>query len=484
MDLSFVIVIGAFLILLSIVIARLSDNLGVPALVLFLGVGMLAGSEGPGGIYFDNAALAQHVGIMCLVTILFAGGLDTSWRETRPIFWKGITLATLGVGVTAAIVGAAAAAILGIDLRYGFLLGAIISSTDAAAVFSVLRARNVHLTPPLKPLLEFESGSNDPMAVFLTLGMLTIIADPATSAWTLLPLFAQQMAIGGAIGYLGGRLLVWMLNQMSISAEGLNAVLAIAGCFLLYGLTDLARGSGFLAVYAAGLTIGNSPVVQLRTIRRFCDGMAWLGQIAMFLILGLLVFPSHVVVVALPALAIALVLMLVARPLGVMLVMLGFRTSWRESAFVSWVGLRGAVPIIIATFPLLRGVPHAELMFNVIFFTVLSSALVQGSTIPIVARLFGVEEKDADAPAPVAEFATGEGAPVAIDELTVDPAAEATGRMLVELGLPHGCLVVSIRRDDGYIIPSGATRIEADDTLRILAAPEHMPAIRRLFSRA
>ncbi|MFN3480216.1 MAG: potassium/proton antiporter [Thermodesulfovibrionales bacterium] len=387
---------AAILLLLSIIASKASDILGIPALLIFLVVGMLAGSDGPGGIHFDDPFIAQFIGVIALSYILFAGGLDTNWASVRPVFWSSIALSTFGVFIAALLVGWFAMYVLGFSLLEGLLLGAIISSTDAAAVFSVLRSKRVSLRGNLKPLLELESGSNDPMAVLLTVGFIRLLLNPGDSVLDLIPMFIKQMLLGALMGYFMGHGMAYLINKLKLGYEGLYPVLSLSLVLLTYGATVTAGGNGFLAVYIAGLVLGNRNFIHKKSLMRFHDGLAWLMQISMFLVLGLLVFPSRLVHVIGTGLAVSLFLMLVARPAGVFLSTVFSDMAIREKTMVSWVGLRGAVPIILATFPLIAGIPKADMIFNMVFFIVLSSALLQGTTIPVVAKWLGV-----DAPIPV-----------------------------------------------------------------------------------
>ncbi|GER84362.1 K+/H+ antiporter [Thermogemmatispora aurantia] len=405
--------VASLLLLLSVLAWKIAGKLGIPALLLFLGLGMLAGSDGPGGIYFDNAQLAQAVGIVALVLILFAGGLETRWSMVRPALGGALLLSTLGVLLSALVVALFSAWLLHASPLEGLLLGALISATDAAAVFSVLAARNLHLSGQLLPLLELESGTNDPMAVFLTLGLIRLLSEPETPLLSVLLLFVQQMGIGLVLGLVIGGLAIWLIRQLHLDVEGLYQVLTIALALFTYAATALLGGSGFLAVYLVGLLLGNSRVEGIERIGRFHDSLAWLMQIAMFLILGLLVFPSRLPAVALAGVLITLVSVLVARPLAVLLALLPLRRMpLREKLFVAWVGLRGAVPIVLATFPLLAGLPRAELLFDLVFFVVLASVLLQGTTVPLVAGRLGVARP---APASVSDAAAPKASPSASD---------------------------------------------------------------------
>ena len=352
------------LLLASVFASRAASRIGVPALLLFLAVGMLAGSDGPGGIPFDNPPLAQGLGVVALAFILFGGGLDTQWGEVRPVAGPAVALATLGVLVTAGLTGWFASWLLGIRLLEGLLLGAIVSSTDAAAVFAVLRSGSVRLPARLKSLLELESGSNDPMAVFLTVGLIALIQDAHQTPLRLLVSFFLQMTIGTLSGYALGRAGAAVVNRARLEYEGLYPVVTVALVLLAYGITDVIGGSGFLAVYVAGIVMRRVDFIHKRSLIKFHDAAAWLMQIAMFLTLGLQVFPSRLGGVAVAGTAVAFFLMLVARPLGVFPVLALGRFAPREQALVAWVGLRGAVPIILATFPLVARVPAAEESFT------------------------------------------------------------------------------------------------------------------------
>ena len=382
--------ISSILLLLSILAWKVSSRLGIPALLLFLGIGMLAGSDGPGGIYFDDALVAQSVGVVALAFILFAGGLETEWQVVRPALGGALSLSTIGVLVTAVVVAVFALLVLHVSFLEGLLLGAIISATDAAAVFSVLGARNLQLTGKLLPLLELESGTNDPMAVFLTLGLTRLPTNPHESVVGVILLFVQQMGVGVVLGLLIGWAAIWLLKHLHLDVEGLYRVFTIALVLFTYGLTAMLGGSGFLAVYLVGLLLGNSSVQRVDRLSRFHDGIAWLMQIAMFLILGLLVFPSRLPAVVGSGLLITGVAVFLARPVSVFIALFPVKMSWQEKCFVSWVGLRGAVPIVLATFPLLAGLPRASLLFDLVFFVVLVSVLLQGASAPVVARWLGV----------------------------------------------------------------------------------------------
>ncbi len=481
MTIEAILVWSSLLLLLSILASKVSTYLGIPALLLFLAIGMLAGSEGPGGIFFDDPWLSQFMGVVALVFILFSGGLDTRVDDIRPVLRKGLVLATVGVLCTALLVGAFTSWLLGVSLESGLLLGAIVSSTDAAAVFAVLRGKGVGLKGHLKPLLELESGSNDPMAIFLTLGMIELVRSASLSPLSLIPLFAEQMLIGMAAGLGMGRLMVVVINRLRLEYDGLYSVLTIALILLLYGTTTVVGGSGFLAVYLTGVMVGNSNFVHKASLSRFHEGMAWLMQIVMFLTLGLLVFPSELTPIVDEGLLIALFLMLVARPISVFIALARAGMTWAEKTFVSWVGLRGAAPIILATFPLLAGVSDASTLFNLVFFIVLASVLVQGTTLSLVARRLGVDAPEQPRAARPFEFTPNESLASELVEMTVPAQSPVVGQRLVEINFPEATLVVLIGRANQFIVPTGSTMLSAGDQLLVLAPRNCLAQVRAVI---
>lgn len=470
--------IAALVLILSVLASKFAVKTGIPALLLFIGLGMLAGSDGIGGIYFDFPWATQAVGVLALALILFSGGMDTEWQSIRGVLRQGALLATVGVALTALTVGVFASLVLGFTFAEGVLLGAIISSTDAAAVFAVLRGKDVQLKRRLKPLLELESGSNDPMAVFLTIGMIALIMTPNASPLSLVPLFVLQMGIGAGVGFGMGRALLWAINRLRLEYEGLYPVLTIAGALLTYGAAASLGGNGFLAVYLIGLMLGNSNFVHKRSLLRFHDGVAWLMQILMFLTLGLQVFPSRLPSVAVDGLLVALFVIIIARPLSVFISLAGARMSWREKAFVSWVGLRGAAPIVLATFPLLAGVGTADTIFHLVFFIVLTSVLLQGTLIIPVAKRLGVYAAHArPSLSPLAYVMRDGEISDNLLEIAVTPDAPAVGQQIFDLGLPSGVLVALIGRGRDLIVPGGSTVIEAGDKLLIVTKEETREAV-------
>ncbi len=471
----------AVLLLVSIIASKASSRLGIPSLLLFLLIGMLAGSDGPGGVYFDNYQFTQSLGVVALVFILFAGGLDTDWKGVRPVLGEGLSLATLGVVLSAALIGAFAMFALNFSFLEGLLLGAIVSSTDAAAVFVVLRGRGANLQEPITPLIELESGSNDPMAVFLTTSIVQLLVTPSASTINLIPQFLLQMSLGVFLGLVLGKGMTLVINKSRLEYEGLYPVLTIALVVFTYSVTAVLGGNGFLAVYLAGLVLGNSNFVHRRSLLHFHDGIAWLLQIIMFLVLGLLVFPSQLLPVAGSALLIALFLLFVARPVSVFISLAFSQLDLRARAMVAWVGLRGAVPIILATFPLLAGVPRADIIFNVIFFVVLTSTVVQGTTLPLVARLLRVGTPRTSPSLYPETFVPAINLSSQVTELKVLSDSPAIGKSIIDLDLPTGVLVVLIARGDETIVPNGATVLHPEDTLVVVANREALSDVYKLI---
>jgi len=474
--------IASILLLISIFASKASGRLGVPALLLFLIIGMLAGSEGPGKIYFDDPWLAQLVGVVALAFILYDGGLSTEWKVIQPVLRGGVTLSTMGVLVSTIAVGLFAHIVLNTSLIEGLLLGAIVSSTDAAAVFSVLRSRDVRLKGRLEPLLEFESGSNDPMAVFLTIGFTGLLVDPNGRLIDLVPMFFQQMSLGIALGFGLGKGMVFVVNRIKLGYEGLYPVLTITLVLLAYGATTSLGGNGFLAVYLAGLVMRRTDFLHRRTVMRFHDGLAWLMQIAMFLTLGLLVFPSQLIPVVGVGLLVSAFLILVARPASVFISLLLSRMTIKEKVMVSWVGLRGAAPIILATFPLVARAPHADKIFHLVFFIVLTSILLQGMFIMPVARWLKVDDPAGKSPlrSPL-EFVESPELDSQLVEMGVKPGSSVVGRHIVELNLPGGALVVLIGKGNRFIVPNGGTMLEAGDRLMVLADTESLKIVKEIL---
>lgn len=464
-----ILLVGSILLFISIVAGKTTYRLGVPTLILFLIIGMLAGSEGFGGIYFDDPSTAQFIGVIALNLILFSGGMDTRWASVKPVLWKGISLSTLGVLITALSIGLFVSWITKLTLLEGMLLGAIVSSTDAAAVFSILRSRKIGLKSQLRPTLELESGSNDPMAYFLTISMITLVMSPEMNLLTLIPFFFQQMAIGGIMGYALGKLSLRVINKINLDFEGLYSVMLLALMFFTYSATDALGGNGFLGIYITGIILGNNSFIHKRSIMRFFDGLAWLMEIVMFLTLGLLVYPSQIVPIIGIGLLIALFQIFIARPVGVLLSLSFFRMPFKQRIFVSWVGLRGAVPIVFATYPLIAGVEEANTIFNIVFFIAVTSILLQGTTLSKVADWLKVTEKEKSKKKAPLDIEMSENIKSELVEVHLPDNSPVVGKQIVELDFPRTALIVMIQRDKQYITPNGSTVLEPNDKLMVLA---------------
>jgi potassium/hydrogen antiporter len=464
--------VGAALLTLGALLSRFAERFRAPALLLFLGVGMAVGDDGLGLISFDDAELAQRIGVAALVIILFEGGLSTSMTDARRVARPAALLATGGVLITAAAVAVVVGVATDTSPTTAALIGAVVASTDAAAVFAVLRGAPVPRR--LAALLETESGGNDPMAVLLTIGILaTWSGDPDAVDWVLFGLrqLVGGLLIGGAVGWVLGRLLRWIPTDNTT----LYPVLALGSAGLAYGLGALAGASGFLAVYIAGLVIGTTSPRRRRAVRRFFEGLATVAQITLFLMLGLLVFPSQLADVVGVGLVTAGALIFVARPLAVFLCLPWFGFRVRETSLVGWAGLRGAVPIVLATFPLTAGYPDGSIVFDAVFFVVLTSALVQGLTIVPVARWLGLSSQ-AGGRELVADLVPLDVVGVDVVELELDRGHQVVGCALRDVPLPSGARVGAILRGDEVEVPSGDSQLAAGDLLIVVApSSEHLP---------
>ncbi|HEY8512509.1 MAG TPA: potassium/proton antiporter [Cyclobacteriaceae bacterium] len=464
-----VLLLGSVLLFVSILTSKTSFRFGIPTLILFLIVGMMAGVDGPGGIYFNDPKLARFLGIIALNFILFSGGLDTKWESVRPIFRPGLSLSTFGVLITGLLTGLGAWLVLDFTPLEGMLLGSIVASTDAAAVFSILRSRSIGLKGNLRPLLEFESGSNDPMAYFMTISFIELLLQPESRLISLIPRFLQAMTIGLVAGYLFGRVMTWVLNKIHLDVRGLYPVLVLSMVMFTFSFTEEIGGNGFLAVYTAAIFLGNSDFINKKSLMRFYDGQAWLMQIVMFLTLGLLVTPSEIIPIIPEGLLISLILMFVARPIAVF-ASLAFsnQISFRKKVFISWVGLRGAVPIIFATYPLLAGVSNAQMIFNIVFFISVSSVLLQGTTLTMVARWLHVSVPERIKRKFPVDIELHENSQSELVELDIANDSKAVGKEVVELKLPKTALIVLIYRKGRYMMASGDTIIQGGDHLLVM----------------
>lgn len=464
-----ILLIGSLLLFFSVLAGKTSYKFGVPTLLLFLSVGMLAGSEGIGGIHFDDPKTAQFIGIVALNFILFAGGLDTDFKAIRPVIRQGAVLSTLGVFLTALSVGFFMHWITPFSLYEGLLLGAIVSSTDAAAVFSILRSKNLALKHNLRPTLELESGSNDPMAYFLTLAFTGLVLKPDEPLLSLLPFFAQQISFGAALGLGFGWLNTRVINRLRPEYEGLYPVLVIALMFFTFTFTEMVGGNGFLAIYLSAVYLGNQDILHKRTILQAFDGYAWLMQIVLFLTLGLLVYPSELVPMLGIGLIVSLFLILIARPLSVFISLTPFKMKNRARWFVSWVGLRGAVPIVFATYPLLAGVEKANAIFGIVFVISVSSVLVQGTTLSTVARWLHVALPERVKKRNNIDMLLQDGFKSVLREVVLGAESPANGKSILDLHFPRNTLIAMIERQGRFLTPGGSTQLEQGDKLLLVA---------------
>ncbi len=478
-----ILLLGSVLLFISIIASKTSFKLGIPTLVLFLAIGMLAGSDGPGGIYFNDPKMAQFLGAVALAFILFSGGLDTKMESIRPVLKTGISMATIGVLITAVSLGTFSAYILNISWKEGMLIGAIVSSTDAAAVFSILRSRSVGLKGVLRPLLEFESGSNDPMAYFLTIGFIYLVQEPEASIASLIPKFLINMTVGAVCGFAFGKAMIWIVNKIHLEFEGLYPVLVLSLLVFTFSFTEQIGGNGYLAIYISAIILGNSNFIHKKSLIKFYDGQAWLMQIVMFVTLGLLVFPSQIIPVLGPAVLISLFLIFFARPLSVF-VSLSFAKgiNFRKKLFISWVGLRGAVPIVFATYPLLAGVAYANTIFHIVFFISATSILLQGTTIPLVAKWLKVSVPEKLKRKFPIDIELKENTKSELMELDIPEHSPAVNKEIVQLKLPKTSHIVIIHRGDKYVTPSGDTRILSGDHLLVMAdSKETVESLKFIF---
>ncbi|MDD4755845.1 MAG: potassium/proton antiporter [Prolixibacteraceae bacterium] len=477
LQIELVLLVLSLLFFLSILAGKASSRFGIPALLLFLGVGMFFGSDGL-GIEFENIKVAQVVGTVALCIILFSGGMDTKFSEIRPVINQGIILATAGVFLTALTTGLLIWWIFGmtyesagIGILTSLLLASTMASTDSASVFSILRSKGLHLKNNLRPMLELESGSNDPVAYILVITLIGLIkTDMAPSYFHIVFSISLQLFIGALTGFAIGKLTVFIINRIHIGNDSLYPILVFTSCIFIFSLSYFLKGNGYLAVYIGGLVIGNSKFVHKRSSLNFFDGLAWMSQLLMFLTLGLLVNPRELVPVIVPGLLISFVMIFISRPLSVFISLLPFRKmAIRDKIYVSWVGLRGAVPIIFAIITLAEDVPHSDLIFNIVFVCTLVSLLVQGASLPLMAKWLSLAEKpervrkhrDFDI-----EFA--DDIKSITDEIEITAEMLEKGNQLMDLPIPDKTLIIMIKRDGRYMVPKGKTTLQPKDKLLII----------------
>lgn len=478
----FLAVVG-ILLAVSALASRASGRLGLPVALLFLGVGILAGSEGLGGIPFEDYTLGFRIGTTALALILFDGGLNTPVSAVRNRWKPAGVLATAGVALTAGIM-AVGARLLGMTWSEAVLFGAVVSSTDAAAVFSILRGGGVHLQKRLGETLELESGANDPMAVILTFTLTSAFMGGGVS-WTILPMVLVQLVVGAVAGLGFGFLGRFVLRTFRLPAGGLYPVITIALALVSFGIPTLMQGSGFLAVYVAGIVLGAGEVPYRSGLYRIHDALAWFCQVSMFLVLGLLVFPSRLWAVAFDGIWVAVFLVLVARPAAVALCLLPFREYTRkEIAFIGWVGLRGAVPITLAMFPLLSGAPGASRLFDLVFFVVVISSAVQGGSLRWLTRKLGFEVDAPPAPLAVLDIVAARPLHGKVLHFFVQPATAAAGSRIADLPFPADSTVMMIVRDDRLIAPRGGTQLHPGDHVYVLTQPDDEAIVHLVFGAA
>lgn len=467
-----IVLVGALLLFVAVMAGKVAYRFGAPALLLFLGVGMLFGWD---FISFNSPELTQFIGMIALCIILFSGGMDTKFSDIRSIWGPGVVLATVGVVLTALILAGFVRVVapwmgFAVTFPLAMLLASTMASTDSASVFSILRSKKQGLKEDLRPLLELESGSNDPMAYMLTLLMMGIIAQ-SDNAGVGANIFSMviQFVVGGAAGYGVGRAAVWAINRINLQNKSLYSVLLLAFIFFSFSITDLLHGNGYLAVYVSGLVVGNHRLTEKRTLNIFFDGFTWLMQIVMFLMLGLLVNTRELIrpdVLGLGCM-VGLFMMFVARPIAVFLALLPFRQfTLRARTYISWVGLRGAVPILFATYPLIEGTPHADLLFNVVFISTILSLLLQGTSVSQMANWLGLAYTEKEASF---RLAMHEDITSALSEVEVNEAMLSSGRTLKEISLPENTLVMMVLRDGSYFVPQGKDELRLGDKLLFIS---------------
>ncbi len=481
MEESRLLLVGGLLLAVGILASLVANRLRVPGLVLFLAIGMAVGSDGLGWVDFSDYELARNLGIIALALILFEGGLSAGIDEIRPVLGSAASLATIGTLLTAILTGFAAVVIFDLDLLEGMLIGSIVAATDSAAIFSLLRGST--LKRRLARILEGESGTNDPVAVVLVLGFIEWIKDPSYTIGEFAKLFAEELVIGGLVGAAVGAIAVFLFRRAQVGTSGLYPVASLATVAISFGLADVLHGSGFLSVYLVGLALGSGNIPGRQTITTFHDGLAWVAQLGVFLVLGLLVFPSQLGDYALQGTALALFLCFVARPVAVFVSTAFSGLKVGETVVLGWAGLRGAVPVVLATFPVIEGVPQGADYFNIVFFVVLFSTILQGTTfLPLAARLGATADED-PLSRPVTEIGSIRRLGADMIEVRVREGDAVVGQRVRDLGLPRDALVNVLVRGEQALPPRGSTRLEAGDRLHMVVRHELLPEVQPLIRR-
>lgn len=462
-----VLLVSGVILLICALSSKVLYRYGIPTLAMFLAMGMIMGSEGLGGIYFDNAQLATSISNVGLIFIMFSGGFGTNWKTAKPVAFPAAMLATFGVVLTAFLIGIFGHFVLGLTFLEGMLLGSIISSTDAASVFSILRSKSLDLKNGLAPMLEMESGSNDPIAYMLTTIFLGLILGKGENVFLLL---GTQIVMGVIVGVIVGKLAVWLINNINLDIDGLYSIIVISIVILAFACADVLSGNGFLAVYITGIIMGNSKLVHKISLVRYFDGLSWLMQILLFFTLGLLVFPSKLLGVILPGLATAAFIIFIARPIAIFAILTLFKRPIKDQLLVSWVGFRGAAAIVFATYPLTAGLAVADYIFNIIFFVAVVSVLVQGTFfIPLAKRLDLVGSEET-----VLKTFTDYSGEIHTDllEIKIPVGSEIANKTIMELDIPTDILIVMIRRNGNIITPKGNTVINEGDIMMLAGDSE------------
>lgn len=464
----------AILLIAGVFTTKFSSRFGLPSLVIYIIAGMILSWY----IFFDNAYVTQLFGILALIIILFEGGMQAKWKHVKQVVWPSVSLATIGVFITTVVIGIFAKLILDVSWLEGLLIGSIVGSTDAAAVFAALG--NSNIKQRLSSTLEAESGTNDPMAMFLTLTLIELIQTHEANWVFLVGKLVVEMGLGLLIGFLIGKGTVRIINNINLDSSGLYPVLAIGLAILTYSATALLGGSGLLAVYVMALFVGNSDITYRHTIFRFNEGFAWMMQILMFILLGLLVFPKQLLSIMWEGLLLAFILMLIARPLGVFISLMFSKFNMREKTLISWAGLKGAVPIVLATYPLLANLPNAQLFFNVVFFVVLLSALIQGSTISNLAGWLGLSGNPPVSTHSLEFLSTGKSRSEII-RIPITDSSKVIGKEIHTLDLPENMLITAIIRDDDIVTPKGNTEIRMGDLLYLIVPRKRKQLLKDIF---